>query len=167
MEYGAFLPQLVAVLGLGVVAALGVAFLRLPAVAGFMVAGAIASAAGIVTDTHDVDLLAEVGVVLLLFTIGLEFSLERLKRIWRLVVIGGALQVGLTTAATVGVAVVLGEDLSRGVFFGFLVALSSTAIVLRGLTERGEVDAPHGRFTIGALILVRRTASSRSRCASG
>ena len=152
MEYGAFLPQLVAVLGLGVVAALGVAFLRLPAVAGFMVAGAIASAAGIVTDTHDVDLLAEVGVVLLLFTIGLEFSLERLKRIWRLVVIGGALQVGLTTAATVGVAVVLGEDLSRGVFFGFLVALSSTAIVLRGLTERGEVDAPHGRFTIGALI---------------
>ena len=152
VEYGAFLPQLVAVLGLGVVAALGVAFLRLPAVAGFMVAGAIASAAGIVTDKHDVDLLAEVGVVLLLFTIGLEFSLERLKRIWRLVVIGGALQVGLTTAATVGVALVLGEDLSRGVFFGFLVALSSTAIVLRGLTERGEVDAPHGRFTIGALI---------------
>lgn len=152
VEYGGFLPQLIAVLGLGVVAALGVAFLRLPAVAGFMVAGAIASAAGIVTDMHDVDLLAEVGVVLLLFTIGLEFSLERLKRIWRLVVIGGALQVGLTTAATVGVALLLGEDLPRGVFFGFLVALSSTAIVLRGLTERGEVDAPHGRFTIGALI---------------
>ncbi|MCC7108871.1 MAG: cation:proton antiporter [Deltaproteobacteria bacterium] len=152
MEHGDFLPQLVAVLGLGVIAALGVAFLRLPAVAGFMVAGTVASATGIVTDKHSVDLLAEIGVVLLLFTIGLEFSLERLRRIWRLVVIGGALQVGLTTLATVGVSMALGETFSRGVFFGFLVALSSTAIVLRGLTERGEVDAPHGRFTIGALI---------------
>jgi monovalent cation:H+ antiporter-2, CPA2 family len=152
MAHGDFLPQLVAVLGLGVVAALGVAFLRLPAVAGFMVAGAIASATGIVTDKESVDLLAEIGVVLLLFTIGLEFSLERLRRIWRLVVIGGALQVGLTTLATLGVSIAFGETFSRGVFFGFLVALSSTAIVLRGLTERGEVDAPHGRFTIGALI---------------
>src|SRR5687767_6079891 len=141
MDHGGFLTQLVVVLALGVAAALGVAFLRLPAVAGFMLAGAVAAALGIVDDRHNVDLLAEIGVVLLLFTIGLEFSLDRLRRIWKLVVIGGALQVGLTTIVTVIVAVAFGDSVERGIFLGFLVALSSTAIVLRGLTERGEVDS--------------------------
>ena len=148
------LPELVVILGIGVVAAIAVAFLRLPAVAGFMLAGAFVGPSGfaLIRDPHAIEVLAEVGVILLLFTIGLEFSLERLKRIARLVAVGGALQVGLTTAAVVGLALSFGESLARGVFFGFVVALSSTAIVLRGLAERGETDAPHGRFTIGALI---------------
>lgn len=149
------LPELVLVLGVGVVAAIAVAFLRLPAVAGFMLAGAIVgpSGLGLVEDVHSIEVLSEIGVILLLFTIGLEFSLERLRRIWRLVVLGGSLQVGLTTLASVLIAgFVLDVSVQRGVFFGFLVALSSTAIVLRGLGERGETDAPHGRFTIGALI---------------
>jgi CPA2 family monovalent cation:H+ antiporter-2 len=148
------LPQLVLVLGVALVAALLVGFLRLPAVAGFMLAGAVIGPAGLglVGDAHAVELLAEIGVILLLFTIGLEFSLERLKTIARLVAIGGALQVGLTTLVAVVVAHVFGETVPRGIFLGFLVALSSTAIVLRGLSERKETDAPHGRFTIGALI---------------
>ncbi len=154
LEHVAFLPELVLILGAGVAAAVAVAFLRLPAVAGFMVAGAVVgpSAFGLVKEQHVVDVLSEIGVVLLLFTIGLEFSLERLRRIWKLVAIGGALQVGLTTIACVGVALAVGESAARGVFLGFLVALSSTAIVLRGLSERGETDAPHGKMTIGALI---------------
>ena len=154
MAHVAALPELVLILGVGVVAALLVGFLRLPAVAGFMLAGAFVGPSGmaLVKEQHVVDALSEVGVVLLLFTIGLEFSLDRLKRIWRLVAIGGTLQVGLTTLACVGVALFMGESFERGVFFGFLVALSSTAIVLRGLSERGETDAPHGRFIIGALI---------------
>jgi CPA2 family monovalent cation:H+ antiporter-2 len=148
------LPQLVLVLGVALVAALLVGFLRLPAVAGFMLAGAVIGPAGLglVGDPHAVEMLAETGVILLLFTIGLEFSLERLKTIARLVAIGGALQVGLTTLVAVVVARLFGESIPRGVFLGFLVALSSTAIVLRGLSERKETDAPHGRFTIGALI---------------
>jgi len=148
------LPTLVLPLGVAVVAALVVGFMRLPAVAGFMLAGAIIGPGGLglVKDLHVVELLAEIGVILLLFTIGLEFSLERLRRIARLVAIGGTLQVGLTTVVAVIVASVLGYGLARGIFFGFLIALSSTAIVLRGLAERGEMDAPHGRFTIGALI---------------
>jgi monovalent cation:H+ antiporter-2, CPA2 family len=148
------LPELVLTLGVAVIAALLVGFLRLPAVAGFMLAGAVIGPSGLalVKDLHSVELLAEIGVILLLFTIGLEFSLERLRRIARLVAIGGTLQVGLTTLAAVLVATSLGFSVARGVFFGFLVALSSTAIVLRGLSERGEMDAPHGRFTIGALI---------------
>ncbi len=148
------LPQLVLILGVAVIAALIVGFMRLPAVAGFMLAGAVIgpSALALVEDLHSVELLAEIGVILLLFTIGLEFSLERLKRIARLVAIGGSLQVGLTTLVSVVVCVFVGDTVVRGIFFGFLIALSSTAIVLRGLSERGETDAPHGRFTIGALI---------------
>lgn len=148
------LPELVLTLGVAVIAALLVGFLRLPAVAGFMLAGAVIgpSGLGLVTDLHNIEMLAEIGVILLLFTIGLEFSLERLRRIARLVAIGGSLQVGLTTIVAVVVATSLGFSVARGVFYGFLIALSSTAIVLRGLSERGEMDAPHGRFTIGALI---------------
>ncbi|MDP2343695.1 MAG: cation:proton antiporter [Deltaproteobacteria bacterium] len=148
------LPQLVLILGVAVIAALVVGFLRLPAVAGFMLAGAVIGPGGLalVKDLHAVELLSEIGVILLLFTIGLEFSLERLRRIARLVAIGGSLQVGLTVVAAVAVTVALGGSVARGVFIGFVVALSSTAIVLRGLSERGETDAPHGRFTIGALI---------------
>ncbi len=148
------LPELVLTLGVAVIAALLVGFLRLPAVAGFMLAGAVIGPSGLalVKDLHSVELLAEIGVILLLFTIGLEFSLERLRRIARLVAIGGTLQVGLTTVVAVVVATSLGYSVARGVFFGFLIALSSTAIVLRGLSERGEMEAPHGRFTIGALI---------------
>jgi len=96
--------------------------------------------------------LADVGVVLLLFSIGLEFSLTRLRDIFRQVALGGALQVGLTTAATAGVALALGQPLGRGVFYGFAFALSSTAVVLRALAERRELDAPHGRFIVGTLI---------------
>jgi CPA2 family monovalent cation:H+ antiporter-2 len=148
------LPQLVLVLGVALVAALLVGFLRLPAVAGFMLAGAVIGPSGfaLVDDVHSVELLAEIGVILLLFTIGLEFSLTRLRTIARLVAIGGSLQVGLTTLVAVVVAAALGASIPRGIFVGFLVALSSTAIVLRGLAERQEIDAPHGRFTIGALI---------------
>lgn len=148
------LPDLVLILGVAVIAALLVGFLRLPAVAGFMLAGAVIGPSGLalVGDMHAVEMLAEIGVILLLFTIGLEFSLERLKRIARLVAIGGSLQVGLTTLVAVIVTTMLGMSVARGMFYGFLVALSSTAIVLRGLSERGETDAPHGRFTIGALI---------------
>jgi CPA2 family monovalent cation:H+ antiporter-2 len=93
-----------------------------------------------------------VGVVLLLFSIGLEFSIARLRDVLRQVALGGALQVGLTTAVTTGIAVALGQPVGRGVFYGFAFALSSTAIVLRALSERRELDAPHGKFIVGTLI---------------
>lgn len=149
-----FLPDLVLILGAGVLAAMAVAFLRLPAVAGFMLAGAVVGPSGLrlVRGGTVVEVLAEIGVVLLLFTIGLELSIDGLRRIWRLVAVGGALQVGLTTAITTWVSLGLGYDVNKGIFFGFLVALSSTAIVLRGLSERDELESPHGRFTLGALI---------------
>jgi CPA2 family monovalent cation:H+ antiporter-2 len=128
--------------------------LRLPTIAGFLVAGAVIGPSGLgwIANVHDIEQLAEIGVVLLLFTIGLEFSVKELRRLGRVLVVGGGLQVTLTTAAVAGIAHALGVEPGRGVFYGFLVALSSTAIVLKGLAERGETDAPHGRLIVGVLL---------------
>lgn len=128
--------------------------LRLPTVAGLLLAGALVGPFGLawVRSQHAIETLAELGVVMLLFTIGLEFSLTRLKNIFKQIVVGGALQVVSTIVAATLVASLLGEPLGRSIFYGFVVALSSTAIVLRALSERREVDAPHGRFIVGALI---------------
>jgi CPA2 family monovalent cation:H+ antiporter-2 len=107
---------------------------------------------GLIKEISAIEMLAEIGVMLLLFTIGLEFSVRRLVEMKRLVLIGGGLQVVLTIAITAGAAVTLGRSLNQSVFFGFLVALSSTAIVLKSYVERNEVDAPHGRSGIGILL---------------
>jgi CPA2 family monovalent cation:H+ antiporter-2 len=154
MEVPAVLQELVVVLGVAVAVVLALSHLRLPTIAGLIAAGALIGPSGLgwVHDAARITVLAEIGVVLLLFSIGLEFSLVRLKRLWRVLLLGGGLQVGLTTLAVTAGALALGLPAARGVFFGFLVALSSTAIVLRALTDRHEVDAPHGRLIIGALI---------------
>ncbi|HEY6080448.1 MAG TPA: cation:proton antiporter, partial [Polyangiaceae bacterium] len=145
---------------LAIVAALAVAVtvllsrLKLPTVAGLLAAGALLGPYGLrlVKSQHAIEVLAEVGVVLLLFSIGLEFSLARLRDILKQVALGGALQVGLTTGVTTAIAVAFGQPLGRAVFYGFAFALSSTAIVLRSLAERRELDAPHGKFIVGTLI---------------
>lgn len=148
------LDELALIAALGVIVTLLLARLRLPTVAGLLFAGALAGpfGLGLVRSVHPIEILAEIGVVLLLFTIGLEFSLDRLRTIFRQVALGGIIQVGLTTIAVALTASALGEPLRRGIFYGFIVALSSTAIVLRALTERQELNAPHGRFVVGTLI---------------
>ena len=148
------LDELAVIAGIGVLVTLILARLQLPTVAGLLFAGGLIGPFGLkwVSSIHAIELLAEVGVVLLLFTIGLEFSLKRLRHIFGQVVVGGLMQVVLTTAVTAGVAVLVGQTPSRGVLYGFIFALSSTAIVLRALSERRELDAPHGRFIVGTLI---------------
>src|SRR5438876_1170705 len=128
--------------------------LKLPALPGFIVAGVLLgpNALGLVSDVHQVESLAEVGVILLLFTIGIEFSLGRLREMGRQVVVGGLSQVGLTVAASALVARASGTSWQIALLLGFLVALSSTALVLKGLTDIGEIDAPHGRLATGVLI---------------
>jgi monovalent cation:H+ antiporter-2, CPA2 family len=128
--------------------------LRLPALPGFIVAGLVLgpNALRLVGDVHAVEALAEVGVILLLFTIGIEFSLARLREMARQVVGVGALQVGLTAGVAAVVALLLVSRWQVAVFLGLLVALSSTAIVLKLLTDRGEIDAPHGRIATSVLI---------------
>lgn len=154
MQHIPLLEEIVVVAAAAVVVALIAARLRLPTVAGLLLSGALIGphAFGLVSDTHSIEVIAEVGVVLLLFTIGLEFSLSRLKHIFRTVALGGVLQVGGTFALVVAAATALGVRTEAAVFYGFAIALSSTAIVLRALTERRELDAPHGRFILGTLI---------------
>jgi len=154
MGHVPFLDELAVVCALGVVVTVLLSKLRLPTVAGLLASGALLGPFGLrlVTSVHAIEILAEVGVVLLLFTIGLEFSLKRLRSIFRQVAIGGGVQVGLTMAAAVGVAKAFGVPTGRAIFYGFVFALSSTAIVLRALGERRELDAPHGKFIVGALI---------------
>ncbi len=144
-----------AVIGaLAVATTLGLRRLGLPTIAGFLITGAIAGPHGLrlVGESNHIDQIAEIGVILLLFGIGLEFSLSRLRFIWKSVAIGGSLQVGITTIAVLGILVVAGDTVERGIVFGLAVALSSTVVVLRLLARRGELDAPHGRFIVGALI---------------
>ncbi len=148
------LDELAIITALAVLVTMLLARLRLPTVAGLLAAGALLGPYGLklVRSVSSIEVLAEIGVVLLLFTIGLEFSLARLRNIFRQVALGGALQVLVTTGVTAGVVVALGGSTRLGIFYGFVIALSSTAIVLRALSERGELDAPHGRFIVGTLI---------------
>ncbi len=154
MHDHAFVGELAVIGMLAVGTALGLHRLGLPATVGFLITGSIAGPHGLnlVGSTDRIMQIAEIGVILLLFAIGLEFSLSRLRFIWRSVAIGGSLQVGATAAAALVILVVAGDSIERGLVFGFIVALSSTVVVLRVLSVRGELAAPHGRFTVGALI---------------
>src|SRR5262245_7723239 len=140
------------------VASIPIAFichrLRLPVIVGFMITGVVIGpyGLGLIKDAHAVQSLAEIGVVHLLFTIGLEFSLRRMMEMKRLVLFGGGLQVSLTIMGVAGLSVLLGRDTSQAAFFGFLFALSSTAIVLKTYMDRQEIDTPHGKAGVGILL---------------
>ena len=151
------LPLLGEVVALFVVAVL-IAYLcyriRLVPIAGFLLAGVLIGpgAFGLIEDTTLIYNLAEIGVILLLFTIGAEFSLEKLARIKRFVVIGGSIQAVLMVALVAILLATFGVVWQVGVFTGFLVVLSSTAIVLKMLNERAEIDTPGGQVALGLLI---------------
>ncbi|MBW2688361.1 MAG: cation:proton antiporter [Deltaproteobacteria bacterium] len=148
------LNDIVIIFGLAIVVLLICHRLRVPAVVGFLLTGIFVGpyGFGLVEAIHEVETLAEIGIVLLLFTIGIEFSFERLLQIKKSVLMGGSLQVFLTFLATFFIASQLGMPSGVAIFIGFLVALSSTAIVLKLIQDRAEVDSPHGRTTLGILI---------------
>ncbi|WP_221089467.1 cation:proton antiporter domain-containing protein [Deinococcus aquaedulcis] len=150
----AFLLQLTLLLGVSALAAYVSFRLRLLPIIGFLVAGVLAGpgALGLIREPELIAAASEIGVMLLLFTIGIEFSLERLGRIARLIFLGGGLQVGLTLLVTVGVMLALGRGAPDAVFTGCLIALSSTAIVMKLLGERGETNARTGQVALGILI---------------
>ena len=128
--------------------------LRVPSIVGFLVTGLIAGPHGLALISADgeVEILAEVGVILLLFTIGIEFSLKNLLQIKRSVLVGGLLQVGLTLLAAFVIARQIGMATNHSIFVGCLAAVSSTAIVMKLLQERDETRTPHGRTALAILI---------------
>ena len=148
------LADIVIIFGLAVAVLLLFQYLRLPSVVGLLLTGVLAGpyGFGFIKAVHEVEALAEIGVILLLFTIGIEFSFKKLIEIKKQVVIGGAVQVGLTILAVFFIARQLGMALPEALFYGFLVSLSSTAIVLRMIQERADIDTPHGRVGLGILL---------------
>ena len=148
------LTDIVIIFGLSVAVLLLFHFLRLPAIVGLLLTGILAGpyGFGLIRSLYEVEVLAEIGVILLLFTIGIEFSLKKLIEIRKQVVVGGTLQVGLTILAVFVVTRQVGLSSPEAIFYGFLISLSSTAIVLRLIQERAEVDTPHGRTGLGILL---------------
>ena len=126
----------------------------LPSIVGFLVIGMLAGpyGLGIITDQTSIETIGEIGIILLLFTIGLEFSFERLLKSWRVVIIGGLAQLCTTIAAITFVTWALHVPFTAALVFGFIISLSSTAIVMKILQERREVDTLQGRTLFGILL---------------
>ena len=148
------LSDIVVIFGLATLVILVFMRLKLPTIIGYLLTGAIAGPYGLslVYASTAVEVLSEIGVILLLFVIGLEFSLKSLMAIKKAVFIGGSLQVSLTIGATALISYLFGFSWNISVFFGFLFALSSTAIVLKLLQESGQVNTISGRTTLAILI---------------
>lgn len=153
MEY-AFLKDISILFGLALVTVILFRKLYFPSIIGFLVTGILAGphALAVINNAHDVEKMAELGIVLLLFTIGIELSLKELMRIKHLLLWGGGLQVGVTVLAVMAVTMASGYAVRQSIFFGCLAALSSTAIVIKLFIDAGEADTPHGRLAMGILI---------------
>ena len=159
MEY-AIIKDILIIFGLSIVVIFICHRLKIPSIIGYLITGVLAGPNGfsLISGIHEVEILAEIGVILLLFTIGIEFSLKNLIRIRNTLAIGGGIQVFLTIAIfflitrSNFIGAQEGNSIPESIFMGFLIALSSTAIVLKLLQERGEFVSPHGRVTLGILI---------------
>ena len=157
----ALTPDLRFILDLGVAVALALAGgaiavrLRQPPIVGYLVAGVIIGpfTPGFVGGQEDISQLAELGIVLLLFALGVEFSLHELRRVWRIAVPGAIAQVLVIIAVGTLVGTLLGLSLSAAAVVGAAVAISSTLVVLKVLEERGELDSLHGRVAIGWMVV--------------
>lgn len=149
-----FLKELLEIFGVVVFVVFISSRLRIPALVGFIVAGYIVGplGTGLISDSERVVQLAELGIVLLLFTVGLEFSFKTLVRIKKVVFVGGALQVLATVLLCYFGSRIFIEDNTEAMIWGFLVSLSSTAIVLKLLEERGEFLSFSGQIAVGILI---------------
>jgi K+:H+ antiporter len=154
--HGGLLQELVLAYALAVLLLMIAARFRVPSIVALISAGVVAGPDGFtfVTSQENVDIMAEIGVALLLFTAGLEFSLEDLRRMWRRIVPSGLAQVALTALVTAGViALMFRGSLTRMAVVGLFVALSSTAVVLKELARKNQLHSPHGQITIGVLLL--------------
>lgn len=128
--------------------------LKFPSIVAFLLAGMVAGPHGlkIVTAVEHVDLLATIGIVLLLFTIGMEFSVRKLIQMKEMFFVAGSIQVFGTTLLGFLAALLFGKSMGQAAFLGCLLALSSTAIVMKSLEQRREAEAPHGKLILGISI---------------
>ncbi len=128
--------------------------INLPSIVGFLIAGMIIGPYGfqLISEIEQVEVMAEIGVILLLFTIGLEVSFGRLLEMKKLLIIAGGLQVLLTILISAVIFFLFEIPVNKSIYYGMLISLSSTAIVLKLLADKGELESPHGRISISILI---------------
>ncbi|MFM5982564.1 MAG: cation:proton antiporter [Sphaerospermopsis kisseleviana] len=130
--------------------------LRQPVILGYLVSGFAIGPFGfkLLSNVNEIKSLAEIGVAFLLFALGVEFSLAELRRVKEIAIKGSFLQIGLTIALVTIVTLLTGwaSSITKGIFLGAVLSLSSTAIVLKTLTEKGEVNTVHGQIMLAILI---------------
>ncbi len=148
------LKELVIIFCLSIAVIYACTRIKIPVIVGFLLTGMACGpyGLGLVSAAHEVEILAEIGVVMLMFSIGMELSISELIRLRKPVFLGGSLQVGLTILAVTAIAAFTGARLGQGIFYGCLAALSSTAIILKLLQQSGQMESPHGRITLSILI---------------
>ena len=157
----ALTDQLAFILGLG--GAVGAALvggviavrLRQPAIVGYLLAGVVIGpfTPGFVGDVEQISILADVGVVMLLFALGVEFSVRELRDVRRLALPGGVLQIVIILGAGAAVAIGVGLELQEALVIGACLSISSTLVVIKSLMDRGEMDSLHGRAAVGWSIV--------------
>lgn len=128
--------------------------IRIPGIVGFIFTGILIGpyGLGLIKETEIISVLAEIGIIFLLFTIGMQFSFRTLFDMRKIVVIGGGLQVLFTIVVTMAISYLFGVTIAEGLFYGFLVCHSSTAITLKLYQERAEIESPQARVTLGISI---------------
>jgi len=148
------LQDLVIIMGFSIVVVFLLNRLKIPSILGFLFTGVLIGphALSLVTAVEQVEVISEIGVILLLFVIGMELSIKQIMAIKKTVFIGGSIQVGLTVFAASFVSYSFGFPLTQSIFIGFLFSLSSTAIVLKLFQDRNEIDTPHGKNALAILI---------------
>lgn len=148
------LQDILVLLGFSVVIVFLLQRVKLPSIIGFLLTGVIIGPYGLslIKAIEQVELLSEVGIILLLFVIGMELSIKQLVSIKKTFFIGGLFQVGVTIGVAAFIYNFLGNSWSESVFVGFLFSLSSTAIVLKTLQDRKEITTPHARNALAILI---------------
>lgn len=154
MEHHELLRDLLILFGFATLIAVLLQRARQSTIVAYLLTGVLVgpSGLGLITNREGIELMAEIGVALLLLTIGIEFSLEKLLRLRQVVLGAGSRQVVLTLLVCLSTALLMGFPWQESLFWGFLIAASSTAIVLKLLFERQELDSMHGRAILGVLL---------------
>ncbi|CAA9546622.1 MAG: Inner membrane protein YbaL, KefB/KefC family, partial [uncultured Thermomicrobiales bacterium] len=126
-----------------------------PTIVGYLLAGVAIGpfTPGFVGDLAQIAALAEVGVIFLMFALGIEFSLKELARVKGVALLGTAVQVLLTLGTGLGFGLLLGWPFGQALFFGGVIAIASTMVILKTLLDRGEVTSAHGRVLLGMLVV--------------
>jgi CPA2 family monovalent cation:H+ antiporter-2 len=130
--------------------------LKQPLILGYIAAGIVlgpVSGGALISDPHDIELLAEIGVALLLFALGIEFSLKELRPVRNVALLGTSIQILLTMGVATGVGLALGWPWTDGVWFGGCVSLSSTMVILKTLQSQGRLGTLSSRVMIGMLLV--------------